>query len=85
MFAFEKHSTPGAGYTGTVSLKCSFCVQHRIDIFVRLDLRGSAPPATHYHFNHCPQPTGQAYLSDIRLTNISKSFTHKMAAKNQLA
>ena len=43
MFAFEKHSTPGAGYTGTVSLKCSFCVQHRIDIFVRLDLRGSAP------------------------------------------
>ena len=43
MFAFEKHSTPGAGYTGAVSLKCSFCVQHWIDIFVRLDLRGSAP------------------------------------------
>jgi len=35
-----------------VSLKCSFCVQHWIDIFVRLDLRGSVPPATHYHFNH---------------------------------
>ena len=43
MFAFEKHSTPGAGYTSAVSLKCSFCVQHWIDIFVRLDLRGSAP------------------------------------------
>ena len=29
-------------------------VEHRIDIFVRLDLRASAPPpATHYHFNHC--------------------------------
>jgi len=28
VFAFEKHSTPGAGYTGAVSLKCSFCVQH---------------------------------------------------------
>jgi len=28
-------------------LKCSFCVQHRIDIFVRLDLRGSAPPLLH--------------------------------------
>ena len=38
-----------------VSLKCSFCVQHWIDIFVRLDLRGWAPPATHYHFNHCRQ------------------------------
>jgi len=24
-----------------------------VDIFVRLDLRGWAPPATHYHFNHC--------------------------------
>ena len=23
----------------------------------------------------------EAYLSDIRVTNISKSFTHKMAAK----
>jgi len=23
-----------------------------VDIFVRLDLRGWAPPATHYHFNH---------------------------------
>jgi len=49
---FENHSRPGAGYTGAVSLKCSFCVQHWIDIFVRLDLRGSAPLATHYLFNH---------------------------------
>jgi len=47
VFAFEKHSTPGAGYTGAVSLKCSFCVQHWIDIFVCLDLRGSAPPLLH--------------------------------------
>ena len=26
-------------------------------------------------------PHGKACLSDIRVTNISKSFTHKMAAK----
>ena len=42
-----------------LSLKCSFCVQHWIDIFVRADLRGWARglslwgrDATHYHFNH---------------------------------
>jgi len=27
------------------------------------------------------QPTDKGYLSDIRVTNISKSFAHKMAAK----
>jgi len=26
-------------------------------------------------------PADKAYLSDIRVTNISKSFTHKMAAE----
>ena len=32
----------------------------------------------------CPrdhQPTDKAYLSVSRVTNVSKSFTHKMAAK----
>jgi len=27
------------------------------------------------------QPGGKAYLSDIKVTNISKSFTHKIVAK----
>jgi len=30
---------------------------------------------------HDHQLTDKAYLSDIRVTDISKSFTHKMAAK----
>ena len=30
---------------------------------------------------HDRQPTDEAYLSDIRVTNISNSFTHKIAAK----
>jgi len=36
-------------------------------------------------FRKCPhdnQPTDEGYLCDIRVTNISESFTHKMAAKS---
>ena len=30
---------------------------------------------------HDHQPADKAYLNDIKVTNISKSFTHKMAAE----
>jgi len=36
---------------------------------------------TQTKFNQDHQPADKAYLNDIRLTNISKSFTHKMAAE----
>jgi len=65
VFIFEKHSTPGAGYTGAVSLKCSFCLQHWIDIFVRLDLRGSAPL-----LHITPLTTARKYITRVDPTSI---------------
>jgi len=38
-------------------------------------------PASLRECPHDHQNTDKAYLNDIRVTNISKSFTHKMAAK----
>ena len=39
-----------------------------VDIFVRLDLRGWAPPATHYHFNHCPGHKMHEWKDDVTHT-----------------
>ena len=50
-----------------------------VDIFVRLDLRGWAPPATHYHFNHCARLRlcycRTLTASDIQPVDIPVSFS----------
>jgi len=48
------------------------------------DLRRYSNKISPVCLTKCPhdhQPSDKAYLSDIRVTNISKCFTYKMAAK----
>ena len=49
---------------------------YRAKVYHVIQIKSNLRACPHDH-----QTTDRAYLNDIRVTNISKSFTHKMASK----